>query len=351
MQRRFAGRAGQRMPMPTTITAPPRKPFRATQLPLLARCYRDGFRSGHTETLNPARRFVRRLAFYALLRGSDGRQQGELALRMPDGERLAPFNARNRQFNSIYFDKFAFAYEPEVSLIVDHAIADGGVFYDIGANWGYFSFYLASRPGFGGQIHSFEPWPPTFEDLAGLTAALGMQGHITCHGTALGGRTGEGHMQAASHSGLVKLSAEDGQGVAVQLAALDDLNLPAPDLIKLDVEGAELAVLSGAARVLATARPGLIFENSLKDGDPDESCAVLSHLEQAGYRLTVPQLVARDRKTGEEGDVTTYFDARTHDYLRMECRPFRAADRLRLGAYLNIYAYHPENPPAFLAGI
>lgn len=336
--------------MESALTAPPRTPFRATRLPLLARCYRDAFRSGHAESLNPAWRFARRLAFYFLLKATSNRQEGELAMRMPEGERRAPFNARNRQFNSIYFDKFAFAYEPEVSLLVDHAIADGGVFYDIGANWGYFSFYLASRPGFTGTIHSFEPWPPTHEDLAGLVTALGLQTRITCHATALGGHSGAAHMQAASHSGLVKLSAENASGVAVKLTALDDLTLPPPDLIKLDVEGAERAVLSGATRLLATARPALIFENSLNDGNPAESCAVLKHLEDAGYRLTVPQLVCRDRSTGAEADVAAYFDAKTYEYLRMECRPFRAADRQSLSPYLNIFAYHPAKAPAFLAG-
>lgn len=335
--------------MESALTAPPRKPFRVTRLPLLARCYRDAFRSGHAKSLNPVWRFVRRLDFYFLLKATSNRQTGELALRLPEGERLAPFNARNRQFNSIYFDKFAFAYEPEVSLLVDHAVGDRGVFYDIGANWGYFSFYLASRPGFTGTIHSFEPWPPTHEDLAGLVTSLGMQDRITCHATALGGHSGAANMQAASHSGLVKLSAANAGGVAVKLTALDDLTLPAPDLIKLDVEGAELAVLSGATRMLATARPALIFENSLSESSPADAGAVLTHLEQAGYQLTVPQLVGRHRVTGAETDVAAYFDAKTYEYLRLECRPFRAADREKLSSYLNIFAYHPAKAPAFLA--
>ena len=38
---------------------------------------------------------------------------------------------------------------------------------------------------------------------------------------------------------------------------------------------------------------------------------------------------------------------KTYEFLRMECRPFRAADRESLGSYLNIFAYHPAKTPAW----
>jgi hypothetical protein len=53
----------------------------------------------------------------------------------------------------------------------------------------------------------------------------------------------------------------------VQVLTLDSLPPPGPDTLKIDVEGAELAVLRGATRILAEARPKIICEVSRHNVD------------------------------------------------------------------------------------
>jgi hypothetical protein len=67
--------------------------------------------------------------------------------------------------------------------------------------------------------------------------------------------------------------------VPVRVVALDDLDLPAPAFVKVDVEGSEVAVLDGAARLLREARPVLVVETH------ETNAEVADRLEALGYRL------------------------------------------------------------------
>jgi FkbM family methyltransferase len=99
------------------------------------------------------------------------------------------------------------------------------------------------------------------------------------------------------YSGL-RLHAGQGEGdeleqITVVCAALDDaLDIDsAVDLIKIDVEGAELSVLKGARRVLAQWHPSLVFESTQSglaawDLHPDDLFTLLSEL---GYRVYLPR--------------------------------------------------------------
>jgi hypothetical protein len=69
-----------------------------------------------------------------------------------------------------------------------------------------------------------------------------------------------------SNGGFATRDAElgDGSGVVVPVFVLDDLGLPPPDLIKVDVEGAEYRVLIGAEKAIGRGRPAIISEFSLE---------------------------------------------------------------------------------------
>jgi hypothetical protein len=100
----------------------------------------------------------------------------------------------------------------------------------------------------------------------------------------------------AEHSGQARLRAasgataglsEDGK-VTVTTVSLDDLvfarGLPAPSVMKIDVEGAEAAVLRGAGRVLAACRPAIL----LSTHSPMLRAECHRMLGAAGYSL-VPE--------------------------------------------------------------
>ena len=148
-----------------------RNPFTIEHLPLIGRLHRSSFRSGCANTSSLSR-FLSRMLFYPLKAVSFWQVPGKLKVRVDDKERTANYDARNRQFSALYFDVFADGYEPEFTTIIDALVPNDGVLYDIGSIWGFFSIYLAVRPGFKGRIHAFEPWPPTYMDLARLVDEL-----------------------------------------------------------------------------------------------------------------------------------------------------------------------------------
>ena len=79
----------------------------------------------------------------------------------------------------------------------------------------------------------------------------------------------------------------DGGSVEVQTASLDALlasgDVPSPDVVKIDVEGAELDVLAGAGQLLGDTRPALI----LATHGADRHAACLEVLAGHGYRVQV----------------------------------------------------------------
>jgi len=267
----------------TELNAQNRSPFTIEKLPLLGKLYRHAFRSGCVNTPSPLR-FVSRILFYSLLGVSFRPALGRLRVDFGEETRLGHFDARNRQFNALYFDVFSAGYEPEVATLIDICVPDDGVLYDIGSNWGFFSIYLASRPGFSGRIHAFEPWPQSYVDLYRLVNELRLHDQIACHTTALSDSRGPAFMHSPSHSGLAHLS-NSARDTQIQTTTLDALELAPPTLMKIDAEGAEENILEGGRQLLAKHHPMLIFENRAHLFGEVKCTTVLTMLEEIEYQL------------------------------------------------------------------
>ena len=142
----------------------------------------------------------------------------------------------------------------------------GRVFYDIGANYGYFSLLLAHRAA---QIHAFEPVSATRRMLRAnlrrnrLTSVkihpVAVSDHRGRAEINIYGASGKNSLFAMSRAHTPHLGTE-----SVRLATLDDLlaagKIEPPDLVKIDVEGGELAALRGARALLARHQPVLVLE-------------------------------------------------------------------------------------------
>ena len=178
-------------------------------------------------------------------------------------------------------------YEPEVSALLMVVAARLGVVYDIGANWGYYPLLLGIEPRFQGSIHAFEVKPSTANDLRRVIAGARLTPRVTVHGFGLSDRNGPAWLSREKHSYLSRIldSAYHGRADAVCVRRLDDLGLPAPDLIKIDVEGHEGAVLTGAAGVLVQHQPLIIIESWDQPGYEPAMLAPLQRLVGFGYRL------------------------------------------------------------------
>jgi FkbM family methyltransferase len=213
-------------------------------------------------------------------------------------------------------------------VLLDRIVPDDGVFFDIGANWGPFALLIASRPSFAGRVVAFEPIARVRADLESVVTQSGLAGRIAVRGEALSDRAGLGAMRYGLHSALATLDVGAGAGVTV--ARLDDLDLPAPQVVKIDVEGHEAAVLEGARTTLARHRPMIVLETWHRAGADD---GALAQFERDGYRLFRPSLAIA------AGGAAT-----------LTLAPFAAAGRGRMAEDFNAFAC-PEERLGALAGM
>ncbi len=237
--------------------------YQVKKLPFVARVYRYAY-DYHPLSLpslfQTNRKIGSRIVRW-LFKSGFGKRQGQFTLQTPQGIRYCDMNINNSQFHAIYFHRFQGGYEPEVCALLDVLVeqADIQTFYDIGANWGDFSGYVATHPLFRGKIWAFEPQETAFADLQKFVWQANLEEWIECHPLALSNTEGLGHIQLPDdfHSGLGQLY----PGGSIPIRKLDNLALPPPDLIKIDVESHEYPVILGTIQTLIKNRPYLIFES------------------------------------------------------------------------------------------
>jgi FkbM family methyltransferase len=249
--------------------------------------------------------------------------------RFPSGTRSAKIDCRNTQFISLNrsIEEYSAGYEPPLLCILDLLLSDTATFLDIGSNWGYLSFYLASRKGFNGKIYSFEPMPRAFSDLESLVDQLGCQNIITPYRMAVSDTNGSAWMEMGReiHSGLAAIH-DGNSGVEVTTTTIDSLGLDQCNFIKIDVEGHESKVVRGAVNLIKKTRPLVYFENLLiKVSDYQASTAMetISILDGLEYDFYVP--------TWNSGDLKLISCPITH--------------RSRFPANINILAVPKEKTP------
>lgn len=179
-------------------------------------------------------------------------------------------------------------------------VKPGGVVFDVGANNGYYTVLFSHLAGLRGEVHAFEPVPPTFERLAANLARECRFGNVRAHRTAVGDAVGtavlflpgEDHGQASLARHREGSWNADGPVAehASPLTTLDayvaECGVGRIDFLKCDVEGAELAVLRGGVDLLERHRPVLhleVYPAWTRDFGygPSELAAFLAHL---GYR-------------------------------------------------------------------
>ena len=263
------------------------RPFAARRLPFLCRFYLFTFWSdGGGRAGAGLRKILKKI--FPLVRSLVG-GSGEFEFSAQEKKSLIRFNPRNLEFHSIYNERlFKNGYENDVAALLETLLPESGVFYDIGSNWGYHTLLAAStRPRL--NVHAFEPTPGTFQDLAGCVKQAGLAPAVQCHNFALSSSDGTAFIKLPDHlhSGCAEVSAVGGDA-AITTRRLDALDLPKPDVIKMDVEGHELEVLKGAVETLRSKRPYLIFENKLDFAGLEKALATFNFLSAQGYRCFVP---------------------------------------------------------------
>ena len=174
-------------------------------------------------------------------------------------------------------------------------VRPGAVVWDVGANVGLFAFSAAALAGPSGLVLAIEPdfWLAHLMDRSSREIAvknpLAAPVKILCASVSDGVRVSELEIaeRARASNHLVGISGSTQTGGYRHLqptvsVTLDSLlaNLPAPHVLKIDVEAHEAEVLRGAARLLESARPVIWCEV-----DPKNAEAVSRLLHERDYQL------------------------------------------------------------------
>lgn len=182
---------------------------------------------------------------------------------------------------------------PEVRLL-EKLLAPGDTFIDVGANHGSFAILAAPMVGRNGRVVAVEPQPI----LARLVErSLGETGvPFEVHAVALGDAHGTIPLYVP-HDGSGAASRFEGYAgrstsiVNVPVVRADEQlrwrDYPGRLVLKLDVEGSELAFLKGAADLLRERRPHVLFELNAESARAAGHGAdrLLTELETSGYRF------------------------------------------------------------------
>jgi FkbM family methyltransferase len=208
-------------------------------------------------------------------------------------------------------------YEPNEMYAMSKLIGPGMCVVDVGANAGVFTLMAAQLVGREGAVHAFEPSTRDRERLLANVSLNGLS-NVTVHPEALGRTRGKAVLavSSADHPGHNTIGgfaySADARAYSldVQVMSLDDFaesqKLTRLDLLKIDVEGSETAVVQGARETLRRFRPIVVAEAY----DPalrqlgTSAAELLRLLRAAGYELRVfgpsgrPEPIVDDQLSG-----------------------------------------------------
>jgi FkbM family methyltransferase len=191
-------------------------------------------------------------------------------------------------------------YEPSTVRTVASLLRPAMVFIDVGANIGQYTLLASKLVGPPGAVHSFEPSPTMFSWLSRNVRANGGR-NIHLNRLALGDRekTATLYLSTPENTGATSMNQQynfSGKRTDVHCITLDSYlaqhGIMSVDVMKVDVEGAELEVLIGAEKLLTGPNaPHLVVEfqesNQARFGS---SCAKLAaFLTDRGYKLMTIQ--------------------------------------------------------------
>jgi FkbM family methyltransferase len=171
-------------------------------------------------------------------------------------------------------------YEPEQTRLFRDYIPAGATVFDVGAHVGYYTLLSSVLAGNNGRVWAFEPNPANHGFLR-RHVALNHCDNVSIENAAVSDRSGTASFAFGTGSGTGHLAADG--ALQVRTLRLDDFcreHDVRPGFVKIDVEGAEMAVLRGAEDVVRS-RP-VIF---LSTHGPGIHRECIDWLRERGYSL------------------------------------------------------------------
>ena len=200
---------------------------------------------------------------------------------------------------ALQFPRELLGREPETIAWIDE-FATPCRFWDVGANVGTYALYAALRPEVA--VTAFEPSPATYAALSRNIEANRHDDRIQAYCIALNAETRLGSLNmTATHAGTSFNSFESdedcfGRPLEVTFRqpmigfSIDDFRrlfgVPAPNYLKIDVDGVEDQILLGAAETLADPELRAVLIE-LETEETERNAGIVAPLERAGFLLSL----------------------------------------------------------------
>jgi FkbM family methyltransferase len=210
------------------------------------------------------------------------------------GLKMHTYNAHDLMFRELYLHGY---YQDDVLVALLNLMQTGDVFWDVGANYGYMSVFVEKACSPSVTIHAFEPNPTVVQILkTNLSVNACLNTHV--HEIGLSDHACEIPLfMAWDNSWNATIMPQYGEHMTdhsmapttITCQPIDELvhSIQPPNVIKIDVEGAEHLVLRGGMKYIRARRPILLLEFNrkilhLSNINPEE---LLKELADCGYRF------------------------------------------------------------------
>ncbi|MGH9136467.1 MAG: FkbM family methyltransferase [Acidimicrobiales bacterium] len=182
-------------------------------------------------------------------------------------------------------------WEPTLTAFIEHRLRPGDVFVDVGANHGWFSLVAAPLVGPNGKVVAIEPSPVIAAQLRRRVATNGLDNlRVVEEAVAEAERTVTVVHGPAEHTGLTRIASERGGGPTVTARPLadilDDGEVVAARMVKIDVEGSEFDVVLGMRPLLDRLRRDaeVVIEVGPERVGPRQTEALFEIMAGSGFR-------------------------------------------------------------------
>lgn len=138
-------------------------------------------------------------------------------------------------------------------------IPPGSVVFDVGAHVGYYAMAASRAAGAAGRVVAFEPLPLNLRYLRGHVRANAAT-NVTVVAACVSERGGRAGFEYCGGTGRGRMI--EGSDCVATVSLDEEIEagrLPVPNVIKMDVEGAEVCALKGAARTLRAKHPRILL--------------------------------------------------------------------------------------------
>ncbi len=213
-------------------------------------------------------------------------------------------------------------YDPQMTSVLKETVKPMMYCVDVGANIGYFSILMSKLVGPHGRVGAFEPAPKNFDLLKKSIFLNGCERNTALYWEAVSSKTGKSTLSINKEFQGSHYLIPEGMGIPVDTVKLDDyfcdLDYGSIDLVKIDVQGAEVEVLKGM-KELRTKYPNMtIIVEYLPEGlvragstleeffqtiidNHDINDVELSNIDEASHLtyLTTPEEIMRKYPAGK----------------------------------------------------